>query len=192
MRDDRPAGDRTAPAVWFAYSPDRKGEHPQRHLADFRGTLQADAYAGFNRLYDSGRIQEAACWAHVRRKFFDLHEAHASPIATEALERIGRFISLNAKYEAGRRRNDNEDATSRSRPLLIALHEWFKTSLGEVISEVRDVQLRSTMRSDAGLALVRYCEDGLLEIDNNASRTGTSCRRARSEELSVCWVRCWR
>jgi transposase len=64
VRDDRPAGDPAAPAVWFAYSPDRKGEHPQQHLSGFRGTLQADGYAGFNRLYEEGRIQEAACWAH--------------------------------------------------------------------------------------------------------------------------------
>jgi transposase len=87
VRDDRSAGDLAAPAVWFAYSPDRKGEHPHRHLKTFGGTLQADGYAGFNRLYDDGHIREAACWAHVRRKFFDLHQAHASPIATEALER---------------------------------------------------------------------------------------------------------
>ena len=64
VRDDRPAGDLAAPAVWFAYSPDRKGEHPHRHLKTFCGTLQADGYAGFNRLYDDGRIREAACWAH--------------------------------------------------------------------------------------------------------------------------------
>lgn len=64
VRDDRPAGDSTPPAVWFAYSPDRKGEHPVEHLREFRGTLQADAYAGFNQLYEDGRIQEAACWAH--------------------------------------------------------------------------------------------------------------------------------
>src|ERR1700756_4397221 len=62
VRDDRPARDTAAPAVWFAYSPDRKGEHPARHLEKFRGTLQADAYAGFNQLYDDGRIQPAACW----------------------------------------------------------------------------------------------------------------------------------
>jgi len=80
VRDDRPAGDAAAPAVWFAYSPDRKGEHPHRHLATFAGMLQADGYAGFNRLYDSGRIREAACWAHVRRKFFDIEQAHASPL----------------------------------------------------------------------------------------------------------------
>jgi transposase len=64
VRDDRPAGDTGAPAVWFAYSPDRKGEHPERHLEKFRGTLQADAYAGFNQLYENGRIEQAACWAH--------------------------------------------------------------------------------------------------------------------------------
>src|SRR5207249_3834394 len=65
VRDDRPAGDHAAPAVWFAYSPDRKGEHPARHLEKFRGTLQADAYAGFNQLYENGRVEQAACWAHV-------------------------------------------------------------------------------------------------------------------------------
>jgi transposase len=64
VRDDRPAGDTAAPAVWFAYSPDRKGEHPERHLSDFRGTLQADGYAGFNRVYEKGGVEEAACWAH--------------------------------------------------------------------------------------------------------------------------------
>jgi transposase len=64
VRDDRPAGDLSPPAVWLAYSPDRKGEHPEQHLKKFHGTLQADAYAGFNQLYQHGRIQQAACWAH--------------------------------------------------------------------------------------------------------------------------------
>jgi transposase len=94
VRDDRPAGDTAAPAVWFAYSPDRKGEHPQQHLREFTGILQADGYAGFNQLYESGRIQEAACWAHVRRKFYDLMEAHHSPIATEAVERIAALYRI--------------------------------------------------------------------------------------------------
>jgi hypothetical protein len=67
--DDRPAGDQTPAAVWFAYTPDRKGEHPQAHLSKFQGTLQADGYAGFEQIYEGGRIQEAACWAHVRTKF---------------------------------------------------------------------------------------------------------------------------
>ena len=94
VRDDRPAGDTAAAAVWFAYSPDRKGEHPERHLEKFRGTLQADAYAGFNQLYESGRIEQAACWAHVRRKFYDLEQAHASPVAREALVRIGALYGI--------------------------------------------------------------------------------------------------
>ena len=64
VRDDRPAGDSAAPAVWVAYSADRKGEHPQQHLQGFRGILQADAYAGFNRIYEEGVIQHAGCWAH--------------------------------------------------------------------------------------------------------------------------------
>lgn len=64
VRDDRPAGSNDPPAVWFAYSPNRKGEHPQRHLCEFNGILQADAYAGFDALYATGCVQEAACWAH--------------------------------------------------------------------------------------------------------------------------------
>ena len=77
VRDDRNAGSAQPPAVWFAYSPDRKGVHPQDHLAGFSGVLQADAYAGFNELYRedraAGTIQEAACWAHARRKIHDVH-----------------------------------------------------------------------------------------------------------------------
>jgi transposase len=68
VRDDRPSGDTTAPAVWFAYTPDRKGEHPRQHLKNFKGALQADAYAGFHHLYDTGNIYEVACWAHVRHR----------------------------------------------------------------------------------------------------------------------------
>jgi transposase len=64
VRDDRPAGDATPPAVWYCYTPDRKGEHPQAHLSEFTGTLQADAYAGYEKVYEDGRILEAACWAH--------------------------------------------------------------------------------------------------------------------------------
>lgn len=88
VRDDRPAGNETPPAVWFAYSPNRKGEHPQTHLKFFTGILQADAFAGFDALYATGDILEAACWAHARRKFFEIHQAQGSPIAAEALKRI--------------------------------------------------------------------------------------------------------
>ena len=111
VRDDRPAGDTASPAVWFAYSPDRKGEHPERHLEKFRGTLQADAYAGFNQLYENGRIQQAACWAHVRRKFYDLEQAHASPVAREALVRIGALYGIEEQI-----RGRPPERTPRSPP----------------------------------------------------------------------------
>ena len=97
VRDDRPAGYETPPAVWFAYSPNRKGEHPQSHLKSFKGILQADAFAGFNALYAKGDIQEAACWAHARRKFFEIHQAQGSPIAAEALKRIAALYAIESE-----------------------------------------------------------------------------------------------
>ncbi len=73
VRDDRPSASEEPASVWFAYTPDRRGEHPQQHLADFTGVLQADAFAGYAELYRGGTIQEAACMAHARRKIHDLH-----------------------------------------------------------------------------------------------------------------------
>ena len=88
VRDDRPAAQSTPAAVWFAYSEDRRGEHPRQHLRDYTGALQADAYSGLHHLYCDGRIYEVACWAHARRKFHDIHVTHRSPTTTEALSRI--------------------------------------------------------------------------------------------------------
>ena len=166
VRDDRPAGDLAAPAVWFAYSPDRKGEHPHRHLKTFCGTLQADGYAGFNRLYDNGRIREAACWAHVRRKFFDLHQAHASPIATEAVERIGQLYRIESEIRARPPDERQQVRDERARPLLIALHEWLKTTLTRV-SRKSEVAAAIGYALARWPALVRYCNDGRIEIDNH-------------------------
>jgi transposase len=121
VRDDRPAADQSPSAVWFAYSPDRKGEHHERHLRDFQGALQADAYAGFNQLYSTGRIQEAACWAHVRRKFYELDQAHASPIAKEAMLRIGELYA-DERQIRGRPPDERRQVRQlRSRPLLESL-----------------------------------------------------------------------
>ena len=86
VRDDRPSGSEEPPAAFYRYSPDRKGERPREHLASFSGVLQADAYAGFAELYVTNRIAEAACWAHARRKVYEVHQATASPIAEAALE----------------------------------------------------------------------------------------------------------
>jgi hypothetical protein len=98
LRDERPHGGTTPPAVRYRYSVDRQGEHPRAHLASFRGVLQADGYSGFDGLYSSGVICEAACWAHVRRKFYDIHAAtRQSPLAAEALRRIGELYAIEER-----------------------------------------------------------------------------------------------
>jgi transposase len=170
VRDDRPCGDSSPPAVWFAYSPNRQGEHPQRHLKDFRGTLQADAFAGFNALYekaDSG-VCEAACWAHVRRKFYDLQQAHASPVAAEALRRIGALYAIESEIR-GRAPDERQQVRqTRARPLLDAMHEWLQSTLVQLPNKS---PVTSAIGYTLGLwpALLRYCDDGQLEIDNSAA-----------------------
>jgi transposase len=168
VRDDRPAGDTAAPAVWFAYSPDRKGEHPERHLAEFRGTLQADAYAGFNQLYENGRIQQAACWAHVRRKFYDLQQAHASPVAMEALDRIAALYGFEKEIRGRPPEERRAVRQERSKPLLASLQEWFESTLPK-LSRKSDTTAAIRYALTRWDALQRYCEDGAIEIDNNAA-----------------------
>lgn len=168
VRDDRPAGATAAPAAWFAYSPDRKGEHPQQHLRQFTGTLQADAYAGFNPLYENGRIREAACWAHVRRKFYDLMQAHRSPIATEAVQRIAALYQVESEIRG--RSPDERRAVrqARSRPLLDAMRIWLDDSLAK-LSAKSDTLLAIRYALTRWEALVRFSDDGRLEIDNNSA-----------------------
>ncbi len=168
VRDDRPAGDTAAPAVWFAYSPDRKGEHPERHLGEFRGTLQADGYAGFNRVCEKGNVQEAACWAHVRRKFFDIHQAHASPTAGEAIVRIGQLYAIESEIRGRPPDARLEVRQHRSRALLESLHQWLQSSLAQLSAKS---ETASAIRYALGrwAALTRFCDDGRLEIDNNAA-----------------------
>src|SRR5579862_4439398 len=129
VRDDRPTGSEEPAAVWFAYSPDRKGEHPAGHLEKYAGVLQADGYAGFNKLYEKGCIVEAACWAHVRRKFHDLYQAHRSPIAKEALERIGQLYGIEQEIRGRAPAARNEVRQARSRPLLESMQAWWKATL---------------------------------------------------------------
>ena len=168
VRDDRPAGDATAPAVWFAYSPDRKGEHPERHLEKFGGILQADAYAGFNQLYQEGRIQQAACWAHVRRHFYDLEQAHASPLAREALVRIGALYAIE---EAVRGKPPDERRGVRqtqSKPLLDSLRQWFQATLSQ-LSRKSDTTAAIRYALTRWEALTRFLDDGRIEMDNSAA-----------------------
>ena len=168
VRDDRSAGDTAPPAVWFAYSPDRKGEHPERHLEKFRGTLQADAYAGFNQLYENGRIEQAACWAHVRRKFYDLEQAHASPVAREALQRIGALYRIEEQIRGRPPEQRREVRQAQAQPLLDSLRQWCEEILSKLSrkSETTAAIRYALVRWDA---LLRYVDDGHIEIDNNAA-----------------------
>ena len=168
VRDDRSAGSVEAPAVWFAYSPDRKGEHPASHLKNYHGILQADGYAGFNRLYETGAIIEAACWAHVRRKFFDLHQGHASPVAKEALERIAQLYGIEKEVRGRSPDERRQVRRSRSRPLLEAMHTWLKATLSN-LSRKSELAKAITYALERWTALMVFVDNGRVEMDNNAA-----------------------
>jgi transposase len=168
VRDDRPAGNEAASAVWFAYSPDRKGEHPASHLKNYRGILQADGFAGFNRLYETGAICEAACWAHVRRKFFDLHQGHASPVAKEALERIGQLYGIEKEIRGRSPAERREIRQARSRPLLEAMHAWLKVTMSK-LSKKSELAKAIYYALERWAALMVFVDDGRVEMDNNAA-----------------------
>jgi len=168
VRDDRPWGDQTPPAVWYAYTPDRKGEHPQAHLSEFRGTLQADAYRGYEEIYKRGQVQEAVCMAHVRRPFFDLYEAHKSAVAKEALERIAALYAIEEAIRGRSAEERRAVRNERSKPLLESLKTWFEETLGK-LSKKSDTTRAIHYALDRWDALTRYCDDGRLEIDNNAA-----------------------
>jgi transposase len=168
VRDDRPWGDQSPPAVWFAYTPDRKGEHPQAHLKEFTGTLQADAYAGYGGVYQDGRVKESACMAHVRRPFYDLYAAHKSAVAKEALERIAALYAIEDEIRGRSAEERREVRNERSRPLLESLKRWFEETLGK-LSKKSDTTRAIRYALDRWGALTLFCDDGRLEIDNNSA-----------------------
>ena len=166
VRDERPFGGARPPAAVFFYSPDRKGEHPRAHLECFTGVLHADGYAGFNGLFETGRIIEASCWAHVRRKFFDVHAATASPIANEALDRIGQLYAVEQTINGSPPDQRRQQRQLRSKPIAEALATWAEETLpklsrkSELAAAFRYMRARWT-------ALTRCFEDGRLGLDNN-------------------------
>ena len=167
VRDERPAGEQTAPAVWFAYSEDRRGEHPRQHLKNFTGALQADAYAGFHHLYGN-HIYEAACWAHARRKFHDIHLAHASPTTTEALARIGALYAIEDEIRGKPVDLRLSVRQTRARPLLDDLRKWMEKALRSLSSK-SETAAAIRYALSRWRSLTRYTEDGLLEVDNSAA-----------------------
>jgi transposase len=114
------------PAVLYRYSPDRKGEHPQSHLARFPGTLQADGYSGFTALYDGVLRREAACWAHARRKCYDVYMADRFPTALAALRRIGALYDIEREIRGDSAKVRRATRAERAAPLLQQLHEWLQ------------------------------------------------------------------
>ncbi|WP_341917611.1 IS66 family transposase [Polaromonas sp. YR568] len=171
VRDDRSSGSPEAPAAWLRYSPDRKGEHPQAHLKGFKGVLQADAYAGFAKLYASGDIIEASCWAHARRPFWDLHESQgrvAGSVAEQALRRIGALYAIEVDIRGSPVDERCRQRQARAGPLLEELFAW----MGQMLAQV---SLKSELGRAIGYtftrlrSLTRYRDDGRIEIDNNAA-----------------------
>jgi transposase len=168
LRDGRPCGDTAPPAAWFAFSPDRRGEHPQGHLKSFRGTLQADAYAGFHPLYEGGRIVEAACWAHGRRKFHDILAATQSPTASEAIRRIDELYAIEKQVRGSPPEIRLAIRQARARPVIEDLRVWLEATL-QTLSAKSDMAGAIRYALSRWTALSRYLGDGEVEIDNNAA-----------------------
>ena len=167
VRDGRGYQDHTPPAVAYAFSPDRKGDHPKAHLATFSGVLHADGYAGYKKLYGN-RITEAACWAHVRRKIHDVVKIKPSPLADETLARIGALYDIEARIKGMPPDERLAIRQEHARPVVDALHTWIRDTLKRIPQKQT---LAEAMRYALSrwAALEVYLDDGTVEIDNNAA-----------------------
>jgi transposase len=172
VRDDRPFGGSDPPAAAFFYSQDRGGDHAERHLANYVGLMQADAYAGFNRLYEPGRkpgpILEAACWAHARRKFFDLARLNKAPIAIEAVQRIDALFAIEREINGLAPQERQRTRDERSRRLLVELEAWLREQRAK-LSAKNDTAKAIHYSLKRWIALTRFLDDGRLCMSNNAA-----------------------
>src|SRR3954453_13098172 len=172
--DERPFAGERPPAALFFYSPDRKGQHPRDHLKDFRGVIHGDGYAGFNELFAGSRIAEAACWAHVRRKFFDVHAATGSPVAREALDRIGQLYRVKEIIYGALPDDRRRERRQKSKPIAEALWAWAEETArklsrkSELAAAFRYMRARWT-------APTRCFNDGRLALDNNPAERALRC-----------------
>ena len=165
-RDDRPWGGADPPGVAYVYAPDRKAERPITHLAGFKGILQVDGYGGYRVLAERGDVQLAFCWAHVRRRFFELAAAGPAPIAGEALERIAKLYAVESEIRgrsADERRNLRQE---KIRPIIDDLESWLRTKLGLISQKTKLAEaIRYALSRWDGL--IRFLDDGRIEIDSN-------------------------
>jgi hypothetical protein len=180
-RDDGPFGASDPPAAVFHYSRDRSGDHPQRHLENYAGILQADAFAGFNRLYDTDRrpgpITEAACWAHARRKFFELADiatkargklAVIAPLALEAVKRIDAIFTVEREINGLGVAERLAVRRQRAEPLVADLEQWMRTERAR-LSRHADVAKAMDYMLKRWVAFTRFLDDGRICLTNNAA-----------------------
>lgn len=184
-RDERPWSGKAPPAAWYRFSGDRKGQHPKDHLADFRGWMHADGYAGFEDLYRGGDIREVACMAHIRRKFVDVHRAQGSPIADEAIRRIAQLYAIEKSIRGSPPDRRVETRQAKARPIFDDLDAW-------LASQLTTISAKSPLAAAMRYALTRmarlqpYLEHGVLEIDNNpAERAMRAIALGRKNYLCV-------
>jgi transposase len=181
VRDDRPFAGPAPPAAVFFYSRDRTAQHPEGHLRDYAGILQADAYAGFNRLYEASRkggpITEASCWAHGRRKLFELADVTAkargtlaviAPLAFEAVKRIDAIFDI--EREINGRSIAERLAVRRERvaPLVSELETWMRAERAK-LSRHNDVAKAMNYMLNRWETFARFLNDGRICITNNAA-----------------------
>lgn len=165
-RDERAWGGPDPPGVVYVYAPDRKAERAAAHLVGFKGVLQVDGYAGYRPLAETGDVRLAFCWAHVRRRFYELAAAGPAPIASEALERIASLYAVESDIRGQAVDERRRVRQERSRPIIEALHAWLKAQLERVSQKGKLAEgIRYALARWDGLSL--FLGDGRVEIDSN-------------------------
>jgi transposase len=165
-RDDRPWGGTDPPGVAYVYAPDRKAERPIAHLDGFKGILQVDGYGGYRVLAERGDVKLAFCWAHVRRRFYELAAAGPAPIASEALERIAKLYAVESEIRDSSAEGRREARQQRSRPLIDELEPWMRAKLVLISQKTKLAEaIRYALSRWEGLT--RFLDDGRIEIDSN-------------------------
>lgn len=167
VRDGRPWGEGVPPAVWLQYSEDRKSVHPVNHLKGYKGSLQADAYAGYNDIYRQS-VDYHACWAHVRRKFYDLLDGDNTPLVQTALATIQSLYAIEKAIKGQPPDQRQAIRQQQAKPILDGFQTWLDTTLRTLSKKsVLSNAIRYAQRQWDGL--IAYVDNGYAEIDNNTA-----------------------
>ncbi|MGA8756270.1 MAG: IS66 family transposase [Stellaceae bacterium] len=191
-----------APAAYYRFSPDRRGERPRDHLARFRGVIQADAFSGYHALTRPASVSDrvgrgppplihAACWAHARCKFYDVFESTKSPIAEEALKRIGELYKIEAEVTGQPAATRLTARQSRAASILDALRDWL-TAQRRLLSAKNALAKAIQYALSRWEALSRYAGDGRLAIDNDVAERALRGIAVTPQKFFVPWIRCRR